>query len=413
MNYRILNLPRPRRGRGHCRNRNGGQAAFFVAASPLMIVFLAFLAVLVCRSEAKAQLPADVGNTETEPLGLIVLDPGQLPGPREAESTETVAMRLSDVRDIAKMFDDEAVAAARKELRRIQHEMNLSTVIETVDTLNRESIEKAAVRLARHSGIQGIFILIAKKEHTIEVLVSHRFQSALTRARQDTIKEAFIKDFRHQEFNDGLKHGVAAIRSVLADVSKAGELPKPIPAERAFGLGPSIAPPAPVTPALVVRDRVRLTLAGARTILAGAEAKAASMQLKINIAVVDDGGHLLAFERVDGARPASAYTAITKATSAATFRQPTGPQPPSAPSPDLLLNLSLQNAAQASGGKITSLYGGVPIVVDDQVIGGVGIGGGTGEQDAQIARAGIQSLLEQLAEEQHASKAKDATEKAK
>ena len=98
--------------------------------------------------------------------------------------------------------------------------------------------------------------------------------------------------------------------------------------------------------------------------------------------------------------PASAYTAITKATSAATFRQPTGPQPPSAASPDPLLNLSLQNAAQASGGKITSLYGGVPIVVDDQVIGGVGIGGGTGEQDAQIARAGIQSLLDQLAEEQ-------------
>ena len=96
------------------------------------------------------------------------------------------------------------------------------------------------------------------------------------------------------------------------------------------------------------------------------------MSLKINIAVVDDGGHLLAFERVDGARPASAYTAITKATSAATFRQPTGPQPPNAASPDPLLSLSLQNAAQASGGKITALYGGVPVVVDDQVIGGVG-----------------------------------------
>ena len=49
------------------------------------------------------------------------------------------------------------------------------------------------------------------------------------------------------------------------------------------------------------------------------------MKLKVNIAAVDDGGHLVAFERMDGARPASLYTAITKATSAATFRQATGP----------------------------------------------------------------------------------------
>ena len=140
---------------------------------------------------------------------------------------------------------------------------------------------------------------------------------------------------------------------------------------------------------LVVRNQVRLTLAGARAIIAGAEAKAQAMGLKVNIAVVDDGGHLIAFERMDGARPASVYTAMTKATTAATFRQPTGPLPPGTSNPDPLLNLSLQNAAAASGGKITTLYGGVPVVVDGQVIGGVGVGGGTGEQDAQVARAGI------------------------
>ena len=119
--------------------------------------------------------------------------------------------------------------------------------------------------------------------------------------------------------------------------------------------------------------------------IAAAQAKAQSIKLKVNIAVVDDGGHLIAFERMDGARPASGYTAITKATSAATFRQASGPLPAGATSPDPLLNLSLQNAAAASGGKITTLYGGVPVVVDGQVIGAVGVGGGTGEQDAQIA----------------------------
>jgi uncharacterized protein GlcG (DUF336 family) len=401
-------VPLPRQDRQCCRNPNAGQAAFLAAARPSMIVILAFLAVLVCRSEAKAQLPDNPGSAKTKPLGVIARDPGQLPGPAEARRTESDGKMLSDVRDNAKVFDEETIAEARKELRRIEHETSVPTVIETIETLKGEPLDKAAERLARQSGIQGIFILIAKKEHEIDVLASRKFQSGLTRAHRDMIKERFITDFRNREFNAGLKHGVAFAGSLLAKLSKDGELPKAIPAARAFGLIPSISPPVPITPALVVRDRVRLTLAGARTILAGAEAKAASLQLKINIAVVDDGGHLLAFERVDGARPASAYTAITKATSAATFRQPTGPQPPTAPSPDLLLSLSLQNAAQASGGKITSLYGGVPIVVDDQVIGGVGIGGGTGEQDAQIARAGIQSLLDQLA-----SKAADATEKGK
>jgi glc operon protein GlcG len=146
---------------------------------------------------------------------------------------------------------------------------------------------------------------------------------------------------------------------------------------------------------LVSRNRVRLNLAGAERVLAAAKAKASDMKLKMNIAVVDDGGHLLAFARMDGARPASGYTALTKAVTAATFRRATGPLPPNG-EPDVLLNLSLQSAAAASGGKITTLKGGVPVVVDGQVIGAVGCGGGTGEQDAEVAKAGIQALLEAL-----------------
>jgi glc operon protein GlcG len=146
---------------------------------------------------------------------------------------------------------------------------------------------------------------------------------------------------------------------------------------------------------LVSRNRVRLNLAGAERVLAAAKAKAADMKLKMNIAVVDDGGHLLAFARMDGARPASGYTALTKAVTAATFRRATGPLPANG-EPDVLLNLSLQSAAAASGGKITTLKGGVPVVVDGQVIGAVGCGGGTGEQDAEVAKAGIQALLAAL-----------------
>ncbi|MDB5337917.1 MAG: hypothetical protein JWN70_3536 [Planctomycetaceae bacterium] len=147
--------------------------------------------------------------------------------------------------------------------------------------------------------------------------------------------------------------------------------------------------------AVVTRNRVQLNLAGADLIIAAARVKADAMKLKMNIAVVDDGGHLLAFARMDGARPASGYTALTKATTAATFRQETGPIPKA--EPDMLLSLSLQNAAQASGGKLTTLKGGVPIIVDGQVIGAVGIGGGTGEQDAEVAKLGIQALMDRLA----------------
>ena len=94
----------------------------------------------------------------------------------------------------------------------------------------------------------------------------------------------------------------------------------------------AIASPAPAQERkpLVTRDRVRLNLAGAETVLEAAKKQAAALGLKCNVAVVDDGGHLLAFARMDGARPASAATALTKAVSAATFRQETGPLPAAA-----------------------------------------------------------------------------------
>ena len=152
-------------------------------------------------------------------------------------------------------------------------------------------------------------------------------------------------------------------------------------------------------PPLVTRSHVKLTLGGAEFILRQAREKADAMQLKVNIAVVDDGGHLIAFARMDGARPGSGYTAQTKAVTAATFRMATGPFPAGTTTPDPLLNLSLQNAAAAGGGKATTLFGGVPVTIDGQIAGAVGVGGATGEQDAEIARAGIEALLKALASE--------------
>lgn len=146
--------------------------------------------------------------------------------------------------------------------------------------------------------------------------------------------------------------------------------------------------------AQVIRDRLALTLAGAQLVLAAAQEKAVEMGLEVNIYVVDRGGHPVAFARMDGARPASSYTALTKAATAALKLADTGPI-----GDDPLLNLAIENAATTSGGKFTSLNGGIVIRIDDQVVGGIGVGGATGEQDAEIARAGLAALRQSLAGE--------------
>ena len=95
---------------------------------------------------------------------------------------------------------------------------------------------------------------------------------------------------------------------------------------------------------------------------------------------------------------------LAEAVAAATTRQATGPIGRGEADENLLLNLSLQNAATARGVAMTSLLGGLPIVVDGQTIGAVGVGGGTGEQDQEVARAGIAALVKAI--EQQASAVK-------
>lgn len=152
------------------------------------------------------------------------------------------------------------------------------------------------------------------------------------------------------------------------------------------------APDAQASNSVTRRNRVELTLEGAQQAIEASQQQAAAMGVLVNIAVVDDGGHLLAFARMDGARPASVYTAITKATSAATQRGPTGPLRPDQAS-GTHLSLAVESAAAISGGKFTTLKGGVPIVCDGQVIGAVGVGGATGEQDAEVAAAGVAEVV--------------------
>lgn len=125
-----------------------------------------------------------------------------------------------------------------------------------------------------------------------------------------------------------------------------------------------------------------LTHAGALAVLHGAVTKAEEMQVPQCIAVVDAGGNLLAFVRMDGAKVLSQHTATRKAVTAATTRAATGNVPE-----EHALKLAL-----ASGLRVTNLKGGLPIVVDGHVVGGIGVGSGTGDEDVAVAQAGIATL---------------------
>ena len=302
--------------------------------------------------------------------------------------------------DDAGMFSREAIRSANDELAKARRSDGVIVTIQTVDSLRGQPIDEFAVRQAERLGHRGIFVLIAKQDHKVEVLASPRsLREELGISRLNEIRDAILDEFRKRRIDEGLTAGVKAAGSVLAATrttrradTNASFLPGPSPEGSSSGSSP-----------LVIRQQVRLSLAGARKVIAGAEAKAGQAGWKMNVAVVDDGGHLLAFERMDGARPASVATATTKAVTAATYRQATGPLGGAGSSPDVLLNVSLQNA---SGGKITTLLGGIPIVVDGQVIGAVGVGGGSGEQDAEVAKAGVAAFLEGLQAKPEESKPK-------
>ena len=127
---------------------------------------------------------------------------------------------------------------------------------------------------------------------------------------------------------------------------------------------------------------LRLTYAGAVKILNAAIAKAEAMKQPQCITVVDEGGHILAFARMDGARVQSIDSSNAKARTAASLRLPTG----TVEDP-----IGIKLGIATLGGFI-NLPGGLPIVVDGHVIGAVGVGSGTGEQDREVAKAGLAAL---------------------
>lgn len=118
-------------------------------------------------------------------------------------------------------------------------------------------------------------------------------------------------------------------------------------------------------------------------LLAAAREEAQRHGWAVSIAVVDDGGHPLALERLDGCAPIAAYIAIEKARSAALGRRDTKGY-------EDMVNGG--RTAFVSAPLLTSLEGGLPVRVDGQVIAAVGVSGVKAEQDAQVAAAALAAL---------------------
>src|SRR5215467_12223898 len=135
------------------------------------------------------------------------------------------------------------------------------------------------------------------------------------------------------------------------------------------------------------RTYVSLTLEDAKRMLSAAEAKAASLGIAYCVAVVDAGGHLVAFLRQDGALIGSVDLAIDKAVTARIFDKTTSDLAALAQSGKPLFGIQESNA-----GKVVIFGGGVPVVLGGTIVGAVGASSGTVEQDIAVAEAAIAAL---------------------
>ncbi|GAB7386368.1 heme-binding protein [Bacillaceae bacterium] len=149
-----------------------------------------------------------------------------------------------------------------------------------------------------------------------------------------------------------------------------------------------------------MKKSFKLELEDAKVMIEAAKTKSEEINVKETICVVDDGGHVIALERMDGARITGPEIAIAKAFTAAGHKRSTHlfnkePNGPALPGNEAFGIQHMLN------GKFAIFVGGFPIVVDGEVVGGVGLSGGNGEQDTAAGLAALQALREKLAKEGH------------
>ena len=134
----------------------------------------------------------------------------------------------------------------------------------------------------------------------------------------------------------------------------------------------------------------RLTIAGAKRMLATAIAAAEQAGIAISVAIVDAGGHPLLLERMDGGRFHTVHSATVKAVCAASNKRPTSARGAQAQELDTVHALGLALAAGTE--RWTAMEGGCPVIVDGECVGGIGVSGGNFEFDERVAREAVESI---------------------
>ena len=141
---------------------------------------------------------------------------------------------------------------------------------------------------------------------------------------------------------------------------------------------------------MYVANTKRLTHAGAKKMAATAIEKASAAGIAVSVAVTDAGGHVIVIERMDGGRFHTVHSATTKAVCAASNRRATSSQGAQAQPLDVVHALGLALAAGPQ--RWTAMEGGCPVIVDGECVGGIGVSGGTWEDDQAIARTGVEAI---------------------
>lgn len=132
-------------------------------------------------------------------------------------------------------------------------------------------------------------------------------------------------------------------------------------------------------------EKIMLTLADAKKIAQAAEQEALVNQWPVVIAILDDGGHLLYLQRLDNTQFGSIQVAIEKARAAIAFRRPTKV---------LEDNINQGHLRYLNLPGALPIEGGLPIVINGQFVGAIGVSGVRSNQDAQIAQAGITAFIQ-------------------
>lgn len=132
----------------------------------------------------------------------------------------------------------------------------------------------------------------------------------------------------------------------------------------------------------------RLSQAEAQILIEGARLKATEIGIPMCIAVVDESGNLIAFERMDGGKVTSITIAQDKAFTAAAARKATHEYNEVNVPGNLAFGIHTE-----VGGRLSSVGGGIPVLIDGDVVGGIGLSSGTPAQDMECAQAGVEYFL--------------------